>query len=361
MIFFLIQFFFLFSFAYSRSPLRTSDEHGPQITARWKGETGGVTVYDRNFTQYPLFAYGTADILNDLLPEKIPYADQSGHITRVEIERLIEEAWQEISTRKRKVKKAKQLKAFTILQYKNFSFRRGCGLLVLKFKNHPFVLKLFVEKPETFINPYIKGMEPIFFHFMAGGVNRHVSGLTRVKNLNLIKEIVSNDPTWGPHICFPRKWYWIPKNNKEIELIGKNIAEHDITLHIPSMYAIIADYIDTEHQLDLPLAERKKMVMDFSNDIAVYLDPHFNNYVFHPAIIDGKESYKITIIDTEHFPTIVGLENECNFKTHFDWYMHLVGKCTYDMYFKTKKDLIERRTFKSPLGLDDPIFYQKRS
>src|SRR5690242_4127557 len=99
MIFFLVP-FFIFLVAYPRSPLRTSDEHGPQITARWKGETGGITVYDRNFTQYPLFAYGTEDILNDLLPEKIPYADQSGQITRVEIERLIENAWKEISTRK---------------------------------------------------------------------------------------------------------------------------------------------------------------------------------------------------------------------------------------------------------------------
>lgn len=353
--------FLFFSSLFTRSPFRTSDPYAPQITSRWKGELDGTTVSDRNFTQYPLFCYGTKDIQNDLIPDVIPYADKSGQITRKELTHLIEVARKEIATKKIKIKRSKQLNDFTVLQYKNFSFRRGCGLLVLKFKNHPFVLKLFIETPQTFINPYIKGMEPIFFHFMAGGVNRHVSGLTRIKNLHLIEKIISTDPLWASHICFPRKWYWLPEDNKEIELIGKNIADHDITLHIPGTYAIIADYIDTEHQADLPVADRKKMIMQFSNDISTYLDPHFNNYVFHPAIINEQESYKITIIDTEHFPTIVGLEDVHYFKSHFSWYVHLAGKCANQMYFQTKKNLSSRRTAKPTLGLDEPIFYKSKT
>jgi len=121
---------------------------------------------------------------------------------------------------------------------------------------------------------------------MAGGVNRHISGLTRIKNLRVVQEQISKDILWADHIVFPRKWFWLPKDNKEIELIGKNIAENELVLHIPSIYAIVADYINTEQQVsvkEMPIYARKKIVMQLSNDISTYLDPHFTNFVFHEA------------------------------------------------------------------------------
>ena len=66
---------------------------------------------------------------------------------------------------------------FTILQCKDYNFKKGFGLLIVKFNNFPFVVKLFVETPASFINPFDKGNEPIFFFFMGGGVNRHLQGL----------------------------------------------------------------------------------------------------------------------------------------------------------------------------------------
>src|SRR5438128_603586 len=80
------------------------------------------------------------------------------------------------------------------------------------------VLKLFIETPETFCNPYSKGPEPIFFWYMGGGAGRHVAGITRVKNLKTMKSLTELHPYWYDHIIFPRKWFWLPNNTRWINL-----------------------------------------------------------------------------------------------------------------------------------------------
>ncbi len=342
---------------HARSPYRYYAPYTPNVTVRWEGEKKSFTVFDYHYRQHPLFTFGTKDILDDLLPDQISYVnDQNKTVSNQNITRLIDQAIKEIKKKKRRIKHAKQTKEFDILQDKNFSYRRGCGLLVMKFKNYPFVVKLFIERPETFLKYQIKGMEPVFFHFMTGGVNRHISGLTRIKNLRLMQSEIAKLEQWKNIIDFPRKWYWLPKDSKDIELIGKDIVpQRTIATSIPGTYAIIADAIDTNHQVDMSIAKMKKIIIQFSNDTYTYLDPHFDNFIFYKDKT-SQNPYKIVIVDTEHFPTLVGIEAAVRFKNHHGWYMNLAKKCTHDMYFKTKLDLRNDRTMKSPLALDEPIF-----
>ena len=136
----------------------------------------------------------------------------------------------------------------------------------------------------------------------------------------------------------------------------KNLIQNKtITTTFPGIYAIIADAVDTKNQIDMPVVKRKRIVMQFSNDVYTYLDPHFDNFIFHKDPT-GRQPYKIIIVDTEHFPSITGFEKAKYFKNHHNWYMNLARKCFSDMYFKTKRELRFARTLKSPLCLDDPIF-----
>ena len=352
--------FFLSHSLWARSPFRTPDPTTPIVTARWKGQKQGKTLINRYFRQHPLFMFGTKDILEDLIPDTISYAnDPTQSVQKAELSVIINNGITEIKNRKWKLRRKKNLTDFVILQDKNFSYRNLCGLIVLKFKDYPFVAKVFMERPDTFLEYFIKGFEPIFFFYMTGGVNRHISGLTRAKNLKLMKKEISYLEPWNQIIEFPRKWYWLPENNQEIELIGENIIQNKtITTQFPSIYVIIADAVDTKNQIDIPTAKRKKIVMQFTNDVYTYLDPHFDNFIFHKDPT-GRQPYKIIIVDTEHFPSITGFEKAKYYKNHHNWYINLANKCLGDIYLKTKYDLQLARTSKSPLCLDDPIFTLK--
>jgi hypothetical protein len=47
---------------------------------------------------------------------------------------------------------------------------------------------------------------------------------------------------------------------------------------------------------------------------------------------------KIVIIDTEHFPTTVGIKEKVYFNNYFEWFSFLAGKCAKDWFFRSKKD-----------------------
>ena len=54
------------------------------------------------------------------------------------------------------------------------------------------------------------------------------------------------------------------------------------------------------------------------------------------------KKFTITLVDTEHFPTMVGVFSKKSFKNHNEWYVYLAGKCIFDMYLQTKHNLIEK-------------------
>ena len=215
-----------------------------------------------------------------------------------------------------------------------------------------------MEQPKTLLNPYLTGFEPIFFYYMGGGANRHLSGFTRIKNAKRIREQIAHLPRWSGHVTLPRKWFWLPENSRNIAINGKNLGDNEM-LHtlLPSVYGIIADAIPIDQEIPIPTDKKKKMVMNLCNDLDVYVDPHFNNFIF---LEDTKrKKFNIVIIDTEHFPTMVGLKEPKKFRNHTSWYMYLASKCFSDMYLQTKQDLVDAQTKKRALMLDDPVVYKE--
>src|SRR5579872_4696036 len=134
----------------------------------------------------------------------------------------------------------------------------------------------------------------------------------------------------------------MPQNSENITIKGINIADYPLETTLPSVYAIVADAIETDKEIPIDLKKKKRMVMQLCNDLQIYIDPHFNNYFF---LQDKKlNKFKIVIVDTEHFPTMVGLKYKKHFRNHHAWYMYLASKCTYDMFFQTKQMMKKTRT-----------------
>jgi hypothetical protein len=342
---------------YARSPIRYPDLSLPEVTTHWQHSPHEYYTHRHtHYCQYPLFAFSMTDLEEDILPlTRIKYPNNNTqHVDGSLLSALIDEVIPEIQKLNIDLKKNNKLNHFTILQDKNFSYKKSCGLMVLKFKNYPFVLKIFMEKPETISSPYATGFEPLFFFYMGGGANRHLSGLTRIKTLKIIKKQIALMPRWATHVEFPRKWFWVPHNSKNIVIKGKNISDTPLETTLPSIYAIVADAIETDKEIPIDLKRKKRMVMQLCNDLHVYIDPHFNNYFFLQD--KNLNKFKIVIVDTEHFPTMVGLKHKKHFRNHHSWYMYLASKCAHDMFFQTKYDLKKARTQISELAIKNPIF-----
>lgn len=326
----------------SRHPFRLPNESLPQVTVQWEDGSGATTIINRYIRYYPMFAFHTDHFIPYLVPNH-PIAfrsDPSHAVDGTKLAAMVEQGMHEIVHKKRQLKKnKKKLTHFTILQDKNFNYRQSCGLLVLAFKEYPFVVKLFMEKPTTMLNFHATGVEPTFFFYMGGGSNRHLSGLTRLDNRTFIAQRITQFATWSHKVELPRKWFWLPQQQKNIVLCGKNIGGiADITTKIPSTYAIIADKIDFSQETKrLSSHEKHDIIMQLCNDLDLNIDPHAKNFAF---IEDAKsKQMKIILVDTEHFPTMVGLTERKQFKDHNEWYLFLSGKCFSDMYLTSKRDL----------------------
>ena len=241
-------------------------------------------------------------------------------------------------------KKKKKFKHFTVLRKVNFNTKLRCGLLILKFKDHPFVLKLFIENPKTFVNPYAKGFEPMCFFVMAGGINRHLTGFTRIKNLGQVRKKIQTHDHWSKIIDFPRKWFWLPNNSRWIEITGHNIGnKKKLTTKLPSVYGIIADAIKADKTFSLFNKNEKKVGMELCNYLEHAIDPHIDNFMRE------KATNKIIMVDTEHFPSVVGLKQKNEFHNYISWYTFLALKCSKDGFFRTKR---ERKEAQKPSGFE---------
>jgi len=324
-----------------RSILRKSYKKKPKITACWltppldKLRTGSIQDkkrYSLTSTQLqknPIFkAFDEKSFYQNMLPEQINYRyDKNKYVTKAALESKLETLFKEIDDKNRKYKN------FEILRKSNFNRRKKSGLLILKFKDYPFVVKVFMENPKNFVRPYSKGVYPIFFFNMGGGTNRHLLGFTRVNNLHAIQKTIANNPQWANMVETPRKWHWVPQGCKKIEIIGTNFEKNNIRTVIPGTYCIIADAIKLKNKtFSLGDPEAREMCMSLCNSVGVRIDPHIDNFLLE------KGTDKLVIVDTEHFPSIVGLKDKQNFNGYFDWYFQLSTKCLNDMFFKIKKE-----------------------
>jgi hypothetical protein len=316
-----------------RSIHRKTDPENPCLSISWQ-EGGQMYVRrDAHFQAHPIFtAFDRTFFFSHMLPnEPISYVDdETKSIDGVQLGLLIEELITEIYQKK------KQFTHFYTLQWKNFNYHHMCGLLVLKCKNHPFVVKLFIESPRTFLNPYIKGFEPVFSYYMSGGANRHMLGFTRIKNLEYIQQKLMADPLWSDIVEMPRKWYWLPKNSPWMTIVGTKLRTHDtLTTTFPGVYALVADYIEPTKHADLGWRTKTHAIIDLCNYLDMFIDPHATNYLFAPSA--DYPYYTITIIDTEHFPSLLGLKEKVQFTGYIDWLIYLARKAFGDIYLQTKQ------------------------
>lgn len=317
-----------------RTPFRKKDKNIPKITIGWKNSKKVISRTNWAFKEYPIFTPFLDYFYKNILPIDCISSinNLNEHIDCHILNRLIENLLREIKKQK------KSYTHFTILKESNFNHKQQCGLLILKFKNYPLVLKLFIETPTTFIDPYCKGFENQFFFYMSGGMNRHIAGLMRIRNLELVKQQISNHERWNNKVITPRKWYWLPKKPRWIKINGYNIGDkNELSTLIPGVYAIIADFIDTKEDAPLLSSQQKsELIMELCMDLRLFVDPHADNFVIKYQ--KDTNDYSISIVDTEHFPSIVGLQEEPFFNNHLEWYLYLGAKYFQDAFLQTKND-----------------------
>ncbi len=315
------------SFLQARSIHRPVDPLEPSITVYWRDFPGKqYFLSSRYIEKYPFFeTFDKTFFEQNMLPigmttyryepEKAVSADEIG--------KLIENVIREVNEGK------KRFADFSVLRALNFNSRKKAGLLILKCKHHPFVVKLFMESPSTFVRPYCKGFVPGVFFFIGAGINRHLSGFTRIKNLQEFHKRTENHPRWAGKIVTPRKWFWMPKDCRWITIEGENIGSNEILkTEIPATYAIIEDWI----AIDKSVSPRRltKESLRLCNDVKFTIDPHVDNF------FKEEGSGKLAIIDTEDFRAISGFKPDRNYDSRFIYYRDLVFKASSDIFFHEK-------------------------
>lgn len=324
----------------ARSIHRPTDKNMPQITVYWKDDpTQKHVLRESHLEEYPYFKIFNKEYFNKNLLPNTPISFRNQKNKTVEpavLQSLVEKVVQEVLQSK------KWYTSFDIIKNADFNVTEQCGVLVLKFKHYPFILKLFFENPKSMVTPFNKGIEPCFFFFMGGGINRHLTGFTRVRNRELVEQKIKDSTYWKDYIELPRKWFILPASNRFISIEGLNIGSKEKQYaEIPGIYGIITDEIIPERIFSLSNKEDKETALRLSKDFDMMIDANISNF----RIEHG--SHKLVIIDTEHFPSLVGIREEPkDFKSYFQWYCYLANKFVSDSMFQTKRS--RRALQKSP-------------
>jgi len=315
--------------ALGRSIHRPANKYIPSIEVCYLNKKNEqYFLRNSHLEEYPIFETFDKKLFDShILPQNnIVFRNQTQSISGKKLNNMLEFLFVEVQSTKN------TFKDFIILKKSNFNKKSRSGLLILKFKDYPFVVKLFIESPKTFVLPYSKGIVPRFFFNMGGGINRHLLGFTRIKNLEQIKKMILKDPVWSQRVDTPRKWFWTARECRQIEICGKNIGgKKNLSIHIPSAYCIVADAIESKgDSWSVFNKEARQTCMKLCNFLNLAIDPHIDNFIVE------KKTNKLVIVDTEHFPTVVGFKQDHQFSGYFSWYCHLAYKCLRDMFFKTK-------------------------
>lgn len=326
----LSQALFLCSLYAARSPHRPAQSWYPSIITRWTDEKVTYSLESTHLEEYPFFdVFDKKYFETHILPhEKITFRNHpEKSVDGTILSNLIEGLLKEVDQGK------KRFTHFKVLKDDDFNHHMGWGLIIAKFKDYPFVVKLSFETPEGITRPESHGFIPLFFFYLGGGVNRHITGFTRVSNSYSVKQRIAMDPAWADRVEVPRKWFWLPQKPRWIEIRGNNLGgKSNQRTEIPGVYAVIADAIESTHTLSVKKAEDRALAMELSGFLELQVDPHIDNYMFE------KGTGKIVIIDTEHFPTVAGYREPHHYDSYLGWYAGLISKCSKDMIFQTKKE-----------------------
>lgn len=320
----------IFSLSATRTIHRIHLDQAPRIVVSSTSNLTPHTLVDYSLRPIPmLHCYDHEHFMAHVLPTgTIFLPDNHKQIDTKKLRNLIDNLLTEIDQKK------KEYTGFKILKDSGFVLHKKCGLLIVKFNDYPFVLKLFIETPNSFVNPYNKGFEAANF-FIAGGALRHTLGFTRIKTLEYVQEKIKDDPYWKDRMRLPRKWFWLPTNPTWLIIDTYNLGnkQHD-QIRMPATYGVIADELhnDTTQTPDY------EELMRFSKFVEHRIDPHTKNFFIEQG------SGKIALIDTELFPSILGFTCRIQPHTsHITWYTHLAGKYLKEKMFTTKDGRIHRQ------------------
>lgn len=313
-----------------RSALRPRDPYVPFITVSMEGSKKTYFLQDSHLEVSTIFyTFDETSLRNRVLPSgpiSFRYEPEK-FITGSHLSMLIEGLLKEIKAGK------KIYKHFTVLKNEGFNTRKQAGLLVVKTKNYPFVVKLFMETPRAFVRPYNKGFITSCHFIVGGGATRHILGFTRLPNRDSVICMLESSPEWKDRVDLPRKWSWFPKHEEWLVVTGYNIGGHDkIIVKLPAVYAIVADAIEAERTFSMRKGEDTKTALRLSNFLHFRIDAHLNNFMI------DKHTKKIVIIDTEHFPTMVGLKERPQIHSYMGFYWSLFKRGVKASLFRSKKE-----------------------
>ena len=324
----------IFSTDAHRNIHRPEEPSLPEITTYWTDTPQGphYKLKSGYLEEWAIFGRYNADALAQYqLPATVSYHyEPTKSVSRTVLEQDIQYFINELNGFSRKPKEY-DFRDFEILKDSNFNYKIHAGIIIIKHKKYPFVVKLFVENPESFTQPFNKGPEPSLFFMMGGGINRFLAGFTRIPNLKALQQKINASPDWSHRITLPRKWYWTPKDVRTFTVVGKNIGPHARQQELPSTYAIICDEIRMERQLHTYHKSDRLLLRDISQFLGNSIDPHIYNFFIE------KETGNLAIIDTEHFASVVGLKEPIEYKSKLKWYTRIANKYVKDSMFRTKK------------------------
>lgn len=328
----------------ARSPHRMVDPDIPTLQLMYQGDEARWYLKDSHLHAGPYFhLFNEEHFFSHMLPSgSITYRNQTGFVSATRLSEIAQQFVDEVVEKK-------PHKHMEIIKKKDFDKTHNTGLIVAKFKDYPFVIKLFIETPESLTYPFDKGFEPWCFFMLGGGTNRHLMGFTRLKNRSYVLQKLSQNPYYTNHIEIPRKWFWLPKNAPWLKISGQHLGSEIIpSKRIPAIYGIICDYIDIERTFSLKNQTDRRIALQLSNYLQQVIDPHINNFVIE------KNTNKLVLIDTEHFPTLVGYENPPHCKSYVQWYTHLSSNALYSIYGRLKS---ERKAAQKKLYRTPPAFH----
>jgi hypothetical protein len=313
-----------------RSPLRNIYKTFPCIETCWKNDTEHTyKLRDTHLQQYPIFKTFDYEYFksHQLPTDNIPYRHKSNQsVQGSKIGRAIDNLIFEIKQDYR------YYTDFKVLKARDFNNGTKSGNIILKYKHAPFIVKVFMENPRSFVKPFSKGWQPGFFYIMNGGVNRYLAGFSRIKNLEYIKKHVAQHDEWNKLISTPRKWFYMPTNTPWLCVKGSNIGPEGADyIELPSTYTIVADEIHKERELQITSKKDREYALSLSSFLGNRVDPHIDNFVVE------KETGGITLIDTEHFPLMVGLSKPITYHSYPSWYSQLCVKFLRDSFARTKR------------------------
>lgn len=287
---------------------------------------------------FTLFDYN--HFMENMLPS-CPIAirnDPEKKIDGKDLTEYVEECYKEILKTKQRTK---TFKHFTVLKKSNFNFKKSTGLIIFRLKNSPydnFVVKLFIETPRDFVRPFTKDLEQNCLYCMGGGISRYLVGFTRIRNLHYIKSIIAKSPYWSSFVDTPRKWFWIPRSCRWFEVKGYKIGgKPEQYTCLPSVYAIVTDAIEAARILSKNNPTDTRKIISLVQWLGQRLDPNIQNYMIE------KKTGKLVFVDTEHFPSNLGLRAPLKYNDHGSWYNKLVRKYFKDNFFRTKSERLAIR------------------